>query len=281
VRGANLGPIGIRDAFLKTFGGYPKSVQDLGDVFVIPQLLHDEMLSDIQLSRSRNAIYPGVTEPLPVSPLSIMENVLYAAAELNPGARVISLGGDHSISWPAVLGCCRRFEKNFGILHFDAHTDLMESRLGVRYCFATWAFHALKLMKPRSLVQVGVRTSLKTKQQWERELPVVQFWAHEVRENPSRIQQKILDHFNELGLKRIYVSNDIDGTDLSEAPATGTPESDGLPSRWIVGMTQQLRQHFEIIGGDIVEVAPPLSGSHNFSIEQTCVLAAHYLKAML
>ncbi|MBI3293446.1 MAG: arginase family protein [Deltaproteobacteria bacterium] len=279
MRGANFGPIGIREALLRS-GPYPKEVLDLGDVLCIPQLLHDEMLSDEQIKTCRAVLYPGLADALPVSPLSICENVLYTIAELNPGARMILLGGDHSVGWPAVLGCLKRFGNDFGVLHFDAHPDLMEHRLGIKYCFGTWAFHAVQRMRPQSLVQVGIRTTLKTKEFWESKFPVRQFWAQEALAQPTATADAIIKHFQSRGLKRIYISNDIDGTDILEAPATGTPEASGLHAEFVEGLIRRVHETFEVIGGDVVEVAPPLSGSREFAQEKTCQLAARYVKAL-
>jgi agmatinase len=281
MRGANFGPLGIREAFLARYGTFPKSLVDVGDVVSVPQLLHDEMLSDRQIAATRKELYGAhAAEALPVSPLSIAEQVLYALYELNPEAQIFLLGGDHSVSWPAMLYCHRRCGDDFGVLHFDAHTDLLEHRLGIRYCYTTWAWHALKLLKPQRMVQVGLRTSGKPKEYWMEKYPVVQIWAHEVMHREKEVTTRILQHFAEQGVRRIYISNDIDGTDASAASATGTPESGGLTPAFVKNLISQLRQEFAIIGGDIVEVAPPLSGRRDFAEEPTCQLAAEYLKEM-
>lgn len=281
MRGANFGPLGVRQAYLKQFGAYPKSLVDVGDVIVVPQLLHDEMLSDNQIAATRAALYPGVEEKLPVSPLSIAQEVMEALYELNPKAQILMIGGDHSVSWPAMAYCHRRAGEDFGVLHFDAHTDLMESRLGVKYCFATWARHALGLMKPHHLVQVGVRTSAHTKAYWTGSLPVVQYWANEVKGNEAQVIGQIVQHFHEKKVKQIYLSNDIDGTDQKDAPATGTPEQDGLSPQFVKALIKAMKSEFELIGADVVEVAPPLSGIHDFTSEKTCQLAAQYLQLQM
>jgi len=281
MRGANFGPLGVRLAYLAKYGNFPKHVLDVGDVIVVPQLLHDEMLSEEQKTATREALYPGQTETLPVSPLSIAEDVLGALYSLNPNAQVLVIGGDHSVSWPVMKYCHTRCGDDFGVLHFDAHTDLMESRVGVKYCFGTWARHALNLMKPRHLVQVGLRTSMKPKEFWEQSLPVKQFWASEIVGNEVAATEKILAHFQSLKVKRLYISNDIDGTDMSEAPATGTPEGEGLTSDFVRGLCLRVKKEFDLIGGDVVEVAPPLSGSRDFSKEKTCVLGAEYLHSLI
>lgn len=277
MRGANFGPIGIREAYLAKYGSYPKGILDIGDVIVIPQLLHDSMLSDSQIDSSRRALYPSVSEALPVSPLSIAEGVLTALLELNPYLKIFILGGDHSVSWPAMVYCHKKLGDEFGVLHFDAHTDLLEERLGVKYCFGTWAAHALKLMKPQHMVQVGIRTSGQTKEHWMAKYPLLQVWAKEVAGREEAVIKQIVQHFKAHGVRNVYISNDIDGTDDAEAPATGTPEANGLHAGFVQSLVKRVAAEFTLLGGDIVEVAPPLSGARDFATEKTCVLAAEYL----
>lgn len=279
LRGANFGPIGVREAYLAKYGPFPKHVLDIGDVICIPQLLHDEMLSNSQIQASREALY-GKPLELPVSPLSITEGVLSALMELNRQARFYLIGGDHSISWPAMVSCHQRFAGDFGVLHFDAHTDLLESRLGVKYCFGTWASHATRLMKPQHLVQIGIRTSARDKAHWTQTYPLHQIWAKEVFGHEQEVIESVLGHFTEKGVKHLYISNDIDGTDSGEAPATGTPEANGLHAEFVETLIAAVKKEFSVIGGDIVEVAPPLSGLRDFANEKTCLLAADYLKTM-
>ncbi len=280
LRGANFGPIGVREAYLTHYKSYPKGIIDIGDIIVVPQLLHDEMLSDSQIESSRAELYPGRNEKLPVSPLSITEALYVALMELNADLKVFVIGGDHSVTWPAMVHCHKKYGGDFGVLHFDAHSDLMESRLGVKYCFATWAGHAAKLMKPHHMVQVGVRTSTKTKQYWMDKFPLLQVWAEEVPGREIEVVTQVLQYFLKSGVKKIYITNDIDGTDPVSAPATGTPEPKGLSPQFVQGLIAAVRQKFYLIGGDVVEVAPPLSGTRDYSQEKTCRLAADYLHAL-
>lgn len=282
LRGAAFGPLGIRMAYLKRYGLYPKGVIDIGDVFCIPQLLHDSMLNEAQIAACRQAIFPGAeSDGLPVSPLSIAEAAFRTLLELNPKARLVVLGGDHSVSWPAMRYCQERWGQEYGVLHFDAHSDLLEKRLGIPYCFATWAFHAQKAMKPGHLVQVGLRASTRSREQWEAQLPVRQFWSAEIKGRETESVEKILEHMRSVGMTRVYISNDIDGTDALFAPATGTPEFEGLEPNFIRGLIAEVRRNFDVFGGDITEVAPPLSGSMEFSDDRTCQLAADYLHSLI
>jgi arginase family enzyme len=283
VRGANLGPQVIRAALLQQVPDWAARCEaaglvDLGDVFVVPQLLHDEMLSEAQQQATRRALYPGVEAALPVSPLSIAERVFDLVLAQNPTLAPFVIGGDHSTAWPVVAALARARRDRWAIVQPDAHTDLLEHRLGVKYCFATWSYHANELLgRDGRLVQVGVRASGKDRAHWESTLGVRQFWADECRRRPAETLDAVIDHLRSVGATAVYFSNDIDGTDDSFADATGTPEPWGLEPDWLVRLIRRLGSEIGLVGGDIMEVAPPLRqiprGAH-----KTTTLAARYLR---
>lgn len=289
-RGANLGPQAIRTALLEEMPAFPEraaelGIVDIGDVFVVPQLLHDEMLSEAQKAATRAALYPSVPEPtraaLPVSPLSIAERALDLVFKLNPRVRPVVLGGDHSTAWPVASALSRARADRWGIVQPDAHTDLLEHRLGVRYCFATWSWHANELFgRDGRLVQVGTRASQHDRGHWESSLGVRQFWAEECRRDPDGALGRLVEHLVALGVTGVYFSNDIDGTDSAWADATGTPEPGGLEPEFVVKLIRRLGETVGIIAGDIMEVAPPLRDRPD-STERTVGLAVRYLRETL
>ena len=287
-RGANLGPQAIRAALLEAEPGFPERAErqgivDIGDVFVVPQLLHDEMIGEAQLAASRKALYPSlpvdVAATLPVSPLSIAERALDLVFALNPLVRPIVIGGDHSTAWPvaAALGRARKAER-WAIVQSDAHTDLLSERLGVKYCFATWSYHANELFnRDGRLVQVGIRATRHDRGHWEGTLGVRQFWAEECLRRPESVIDEGIEHLKARGVTGVYFSNDIDGTDEAWADATGTPESGGLTPDFLVALIRRLGREFELIGGDVMEVAPMLKPRVD-SGERTVALAVRYLR---
>jgi arginase family enzyme len=281
-RGANLGPQAIRTAYLEERPAWPEGVIDIGDVFVVPQLLHDEMLSEAQKERSRTALYPNVDDAtrkkLPVSPLSIAERALDLVFALNPTVAPIVLGGDHSTAWPVASALSRaRKNERWGIVQPDAHTDLLEERLGITYCFATWSWHANELFgRDGRMVQVGTRASRHDRGHWEGGLGVRQFWAEECRRDPVGSLDAIIDYLRAKNVSGVYFSNDIDGTDDAHADATGTPEPGGLEPDFVVALIRRLGETVGLIGGDIMEVAPPLKDKPD-STERTVKLAVRYL----
>jgi guanidinobutyrase len=286
-RGANLGPQAIRTALLDADPGFPEQAArdgliDIGDVFVVPQLLHDDMLSEAQKEASRRALYPDaapeVRAALPVSPLSIAERAIDLVLQQNPRIAPIVLGGDHSTAWPVVAALARARREPWGIVQSDAHTDLLAERLGVRYCFATWSYHANDLLgRGGRLAQVGIRATRHDRGHWEGSLGVRQFWAQDCLARPAEALDAVIAHVKATGARGVYFSNDIDGTDARWAEATGTPEPGGLDPEWVVELIRRLGREVGMIGGDVMEVAPPL-GPTPESAARTVALAVRYLR---
>ncbi|HSD18508.1 MAG TPA: arginase family protein [Anaeromyxobacter sp.] len=285
-RGANLGPGAIRARLLEDDPEWPSRARDsglvdLGDVFSVPQLLEDDMLSDGQRAATARALYPDL-DPAerarwPVSPLSIAERALTLVLAANPRAKVLALGGDHSAAWPVVKALAAA-HPGLGIVQIDAHTDLLPERLGIRHCFATWSFHANELLgRGGRLVQVGTRASGRDRAHWESTLGVRQFWAEEVRAAPAAALDAIVAHVKASGVSAVYFSNDIDGTDAAFADATGTPEPGGLAPDFVSALVARLGREIGLAGGDVMEVAPYVARSAGGG-PRTVALAARYLR---
>jgi arginase family enzyme len=287
-RGAAFGPEGVRAAVLRLMPDFAAraraaGVVDVGDVFSVPQLLTDDMLNEDQRRRTRAAIYGAASTEdatLPVAPLSIAEAVLDELLTVNPRLRVFMLGGDHSVAWPVVAALARHAAAPLAIVHADAHTDLMAERLGVRICFATWAYHANELIgRGGRMVQVGVRASARSKQHWESTLGVRQFWASEVAERGDAVIDDVVRHLERIGVGSVYFSNDIDATDSAEAPSTGAPEPHGLAPSFVRALIARLGGAFPLLGADVVEVAPPIGSVED--ARRTADVAAGYMLSSL
>lgn len=289
-RGAAYGPRGVREELykLKTFQKMlvSREVVDLGDIFVNPHLLHDEMLNSDQIKLCQEAMYataePELRSRLPVAALSQLKFLLHTLAVAYPHLRFQVIGGDHSIGWPVSEVVAAKYPGTLGIIQPDAHTDLLASRLGVKYCFGTWSYHANDLIfRGGKMVQIGIRQSGKDKAHWEQEMGVKQYWAEEIlSRDPDEVVQEIVDHFKERGVRQIYFSNDIDGTDDSEASATGTPAPLGMEPSFVVKVIKALGDHFEVVAGDVNEVAPDLA-ANPAARKRTCRLAAKYMQTCL
>jgi agmatinase len=256
IRGSNWGPLYIRNALIEA--GLNLEKCDLGDLKINPHLLHDDLLNDSAISTIQEQMYEGMK--LPVSALSQLE--MASKILFSHGVKTLFLGGDHSISYPIVKSWVQenthstKAEK--AIIHFDAHTDLLEKRLGIEHCFGTWAFHAAKVLaSPAHLLQFGIRSSGKDKHFWEKQIGIKQWWAKELLETPmEKWTSEVLHHLQQLKVKHLYVSFDVDVLDPSYLSSTGTAESLGLFPHHIIGLLEVLKEHFIIDGFDVVEFAP-------------------------
>ena len=286
-RGAAFGPEAVRTALLRQAPDFPSraaraGIVDVGDVFSVPQLLTDDMLSDEQQRRTRAVLYgpSAANGDWPVAPLTIAERVVDQLLRARPGLRIFMLGGDHSVAWPVVAAIARHASEPWAIVHADAHTDLLPERLGVRICFATWAYHANELVgRGGRLVQIGVRTSSRTKEHWESTLGVRQFWADEVRARGAAVIDDVIGHLQRLGIRSVYLSNDIDATDSEAAPSTGAPEPNGLSPDFVRLLIARIGAAFPLLGADVVEVAPSIGSADD--ARRTGDVAASYMRASL
>jgi agmatinase len=289
-RGAAYGPRAVRSALLDLpeFRAALRDGQvlDLGDVYCNPHLLEDQMLSDAQIRKCQEAMYPQALatfrHQLPVSPLSQTCALLEALKREYPQTRLFVIGGDHSVAWPVSQVLAGAYPGTLGIVQPDAHTDLLEQRLGVDYCFGTWSFHANKLIGGGGrMVQIGTRQTGHPRAHWETTTGVRQYWPAElVGRTAKSVIDDIVAGLKAAGVEQVYFSNDIDGTDESEASATGTPADAGIGSEFFLELIPRLGQEFELVAADVMEVAPDL-GPTPEATQRTCDLAAKYAWASM
>ncbi len=281
VRGAARGPEAIR----KHWGKAPAF--ELGDVFVVPHFIRDEMLSKSQIKMSQKQLYGAVSSTkrskLPVSPISIGKKVYELFKQICPKAKILMLGGDHTVTTAAIEGLFAKKMKDTAIVHFDAHTDLNQQRLGVETCFATWAYDANRRIGSKGrLIQIGIRASARDQAYWEKERKVSQIWADEALQlGPKGLAKRVSDLLIRSKVTRYYLTNDIDGTDEAYAAACGTPEPRGLTRDMVHEVLRMLKAGpWQCIGADMVELAPGLSLSQEKS-KLSIETAASYAMSQL
>lgn len=284
-RGANWGPLYLRETLINSrenLGAY-----DIGDIRVVPQLLHDKYLNDETIKQVRKALYGSEEINLPVSPLSIAYDFAQNFHLLFPSKSLFMIGGDHSVSYPMVrayLEAKKAQGKKVALVHFDAHTDLLDERMGIDICFGTWTSQVIPYLEsPQHLVQIGIRASAKERGHWEKKFGHLQYWSSEVLETgPLKIGEEITVHLKNLGVEEIYISFDIDCLDAEYAGATGTPEAGGLSPHEPMVIMQTLFENFNITGSDMVEIAPMVKAPGIKQIEpETTLLVAGALSTFL
>jgi len=160
---------------------------------------------------------------------------------LQRGRTPILLGGDHSITYPAVRAF--RGRQPFALLHFDAHPDLYPDFQGDRFSHACPFARIMEEGLPAELVQVGIRTmSAPQAAQVER------FGVKVV--GPAEWERGWEFSSN----LPVYLSIDVDVLDPAYAPGVSHPEAGGCSTRLLLSTLQRIRN--PIIGADIVELNP-------------------------
>lgn len=284
-RGANWGPLFLRETLLQSKEDL--RAYDIGDVRVIPHLLHDKYLNQETITACRKSLFKDENLKLPVSPLSIAYDFAAGFHEQYPAKNIFMIGGDHSVSYPMVrayLEAKKKQKKKVALIHFDAHTDLLEERLGIDLCFGTWTSQIMQYLESEQhLVQIGVRSSAKERMHWEKKFGHTQIWAQEVFDKgASLVADEIVTKLKALNVEEIYISFDIDCLDQSYAGATGTPEPGGLSPHEPMVIMQTLFENFKITGADMVEIAPMVKPAHIRQIEpETTLMVASSLSTFL
>lgn len=177
---------------------------------------------------------------------ALIENTV--ATLLNDGLAPISLGGDHSITYPILRAFARKYN-NLSILHFDAHPDIYDNFQGNRYSHASPFARIMEEKLATRLVQVGIRT----------------FTAHQ-RDQVSRFNVESIEMRHvENGLRLsfdspVYISFDTDALDPAFAPGVSHREPGGLSTRQVIDMIQRMKGR--VVGADIVEFNPRMDPLH-------------------
>ena len=258
--GARFGPRGIREAstlFSFGHGGAYDHEDDItylpaGEVKIVDMGDADIIHTDTEGSHA--GIRTGVE------------------AALAAGALPVVLGGDHSINIPCIDAFAGDCEKNgpIHIVQIDAHLDFVDERHGVRFGHGNPMRRAAEKPYVSGLSQIGIRNVSST--------------AKEGYDDARAMGSDILSvrQFRKLGVEqvlgripadaRIYLTIDIDGFDPSIAPGTGTPSHGGFLYYEILELIDGLARRGNVVGIDLVEVAPDYDHTGT-----TAILAAQLL----
>jgi arginase len=189
----------------------------------------------------------GDIEPVPGSEMSsLIENSIYTL--IADGLMPISLGGDHSITYPIVRAFARKYN-NLSILHFDAHPDIYDHYQGNRNSHASPFARIMEQKLVKRLVQVGIRTVTAHQREQIRKFGVESI---EMRDLNANVQLEFDSP--------VYISFDIDALDPAFAPGVSHREPGGLSTRQAIEMIQRLKG--KVVGADIVEFNPRMDPLH-------------------
>ncbi len=185
---------------------------------------------------------------------------------LAAGALPVVLGGDHSVNIP----CIRAFDDQepFHLVQIDAHLDFVDERHGVRHGHGNPMRRAAEKDYVTELSQIGIRNVSSTAKEGYVDARAMGSDIVSVRQFRKLGVEGMLDRIPK-GV-RYYVTIDIDGFDPSIAPGTGTPSHGGFLYYEVLELLQGLAKRGEVIGMDLVEVAPDYdsSGSTSFLAAQ-------------
>ncbi|HEX5874331.1 MAG TPA: agmatinase [Pyrinomonadaceae bacterium] len=189
----------------------------------------------------------GDIEPVPGSDMpTLIENSIHTL--IADGLSPISLGGDHSITYPIVRAFAQKY-KDLSILHFDAHPDLYDNYQGNRNSHASPFARIMEQRLVKRLVQVGIRTFTSHQREQVRKFNVESIEMHSLTTN----LQLEFD-------SPVYISFDIDALDPAFAPGVSHREPGGLSTRQAIDLIQRLKG--QVVGADIVEFNPRMDPLH-------------------
>ena len=228
--GARLGPRAIRAASteLGSIDSFPFGIDpfaslatvDYGDLYLEPQF-PDRIASEI---------------------MSQVREILAS------GGKLLSLGGDHFVSYPLVAAHAERHGP-LALIQFDAHSDTWPDD-GQRIDHGSMFLRAARdgVVNPNASIQVGIRSHNADKHGFE---VLTAPWIHR-----NGLDATIATIQKRVGSGKAYLTFDIDVLDPAFAPGTGTPVAGGLASWQALEIVRGLAG-LDIVGADVVEVSPP------------------------
>jgi agmatinase len=192
----------------------------------------------------------------------------YAFSIIDQGPALLSLGGDHFVSYPLLRAHRRKPGGPLSLLHFDAHSDTWaDENDRIDHGTMFWWATRQGLIDPASSVQVGIRTS---------NPDTLGFTIIDGPEVHASGIEAVIGRIREiLGGRPVYLTFDIDCLDPSCAPGTGTPVCGGLTTHQAMSILRGLAG-INVVGMDVVEVAPAYDVG-----EITALAGAHLAMEML
>lgn len=195
------------------------------------------------------------------------------------GTIPITLGGDHTISYPILRALSRRHGP-LAMIHVDAHADVSDRMFGEPIAHGTPFRRAVEsgCLQPDLVFQIGLRGTANSLEDYD--------WAQKQGFTAFRAEQcwgrslvGLMDEIRgRIGDRKVYLSFDIDGIDPAFAPGTGTPEIAGLTVPQALEIIRGCRG-LQLVGADLVEVSPPFDPfgttaytAANLAFEMLCVL---------
>ena len=242
--GARFGPRAIREASTLFSFGHGGAYDHEDDITYLP-------------SETTRIVDLGDADIIHTDTISSHKNIEYGVKKcLDAGAIPIVLGGDHSINIPCVNAFEEDCAKNgpIHIVQIDAHLDFVDERHGVRYGHGNPMRRAAEKNYVSSLSQIGIRNVSSTAKEGYEDARKMGSDILSVRQVRKMGTEAVLARIP-TGV-RYYITIDIDGFDPSIAPGTGTPSQGGFLYYEVLELLDGLIKQGQVVGLDLVEVAP-------------------------
>ncbi len=173
------------------------------------------------------------------------------------------VGGDHSVTIPVEKGISNALEEDFGIIHIDAHMDLCDELAGDKLSHGCVQRRALEMKNVSSLDNmffIGIRSIEPDEYLLHKEGNINVKTSYDCyEEGITSVAAQCIETMKKFD--KVYLTFDIDALDPAYAAGTGTPQFGGLTSRMVLKLLEELFTNLNIIGFDVVEIAPPLDDS--------------------
>jgi agmatinase len=185
---------------------------------------------------------------------------------LAAGVRPVVLGGDHSITEPAVRACAA-VHGPIGMVHFDTHTDTGEAVFGATLSHGTPMRHLVDdgHVAGARYAQIGLRGYWPGEAEftWQAEHGITSLFMHDVRD--LGIREVVARAIAAVGAGPVYLTVDVDVLDPAFIPGTGTPEPGGMTTVDLLLAVRTVAAELDLIGLDVVEVIPTAVGTDDYS----------------
>jgi agmatinase len=209
----------------------------------------------------------GDAPVIPADPARSHQAIEATVAQvLGAGARPVVLGGDHSISEPAIRACAGTHGP-VGVVHFDTHTDTGAEVFGVANSHGTFMRRLVDAghVDGRRYVQIGLRGYWPGEAEfsWQAEHGIASLFMHDVRD--QGIREVVRRAVEIVGAGPAYLTVDVDVLDPAFVPGTGTPEPGGMTATDLLLAVRTVAAELELVGADVVEVIPTGIGTSDSS----------------
>lgn len=187
------------------------------------------------------------------------------------------IGGDHSLEYPNVAALADVYGKGkVGVVHFDAHLDTGRGRVHLMD-HGQPIYRVMKEahVRPEDYIQVGLRAHYsKDYYEWQKMIGIRYHTMAEVEKfGWDAVLERALKEAKE-NTEYLYISFDVDVLDPAFEPGTGTPVSGGLNMREAIPILRRLCAESNVVGFDLVELAPKLDSSYRSALNGNSLMFA-------